>query len=698
MKTMKVSTASLNQTAGEFEKNIKNIMDAAVKAKHDGASFLLTPELSLTGYGLEDNFSYMSIIDTALSKLFRLAEDLPQDIAVSVGLPYLYSGKLFNGVAILLNGKVCGITFKKNLASNGVHYEQRWFTPWNQTDVFQHTFSVNGKEVTVPVGTPVFDIDGFLMGIEVCEDSWVAKRIASHYFDLGVDIIANPSGSHFAISKFDIRKQLIKESSRTYGVNYLFANLNGVDSGRAVYDGGCIIANSGQIINQGPRFHHTPCEVITSVIRNNNSRMRKTITSQRYAEIQHNLDNYIVKLDMQKSGPELHYDSAAFITKLASTRTAANTVAAWENSPYLEHEEAARAIALGLRDWSQKTYTNGYTLSLSGGADSGLVGTLCNLAVKLELNEFRHKGRSIKESYFMRFVDDEIKNDVDTMDIDALEKAIMSNFLQTAYQPSANSGNVTFTAATKLAEYIGSTHYNFAIKDVVAQYEKVLSEETGIEFNWEDHDIFRQNIQARTRSPMIWGATNLKNSLLLTTSNLSEASLGYATQDGDTSGVLAPISGVTKSRILKILSWMENYGIDITYEASNNFVKYAALSYINSQKPTAELRPEEQQDEDDLMPYAMLDRILMLQLQKNLTPLEIFEVIVIEDEQYEAEFVAKCVVKYFTMFVRNQWKRDRQAPSFHIEINSLDPKADRRMPLLGNPYQEEVAYLKSLFQ
>ncbi|PWI31968.1 NAD(+) synthase [Vibrio albus] len=697
MKTMKVSAASLNQTAGEFESNINNIIDAAVAAKDCGASFLLTPELSLTGYGLEDNFSYMSIIDTALSKLFKLATDLPPGIAVSVGLPYLYSGKLFNGVAILLNGKVCGVTFKKNLASNGVHYEQRWFTPWNQTDVFKHTFSVNGEEVTIPVGTPVFDIDGFLLGIEVCEDSWVAKRIASHYFDLGVDIIANPSASHFAISKFNIRQQLVKESSRTYGVNYLFANLNGVDSGRAVYDGGCLIANSGQILNQGPRFHHTPCEVITSVIRNNSSRVTKAISSQRYSEVQHNLDNYIIRLDTKNPTPLFTPDSLSFLSDLTATHTEASTVAAWETSPYLEHEEAVRAISLGLRDWSKKTNTNGYTLSLSGGADSGLVATLVAMAVKFELHEFKTKGLSLKESYFFRFADDDIQDDIDTIDIEQVEKSVMSNFLQTAYQPSANSGKVTFTAATKLAEYIGSTHYNFPITDVVEQYEKVLSEETGITFTWEDHDIFRQNIQARTRSPMIWGATNLKNSLLLTTSNLSEASLGYATQDGDTSGVLAPISGVTKSRILKILSWMEKYGIDLTYVENNNFARLEALSYINNQKPTAELRPEEQQDEDDLMPYALLDRILMLQLQNNLTPLEIFETIIIEDTEYEAEFVARCIVKYFTMFVRNQWKRDRQAPSFHIEINSLDPKADRRMPLLGNPYQEEIAYLKELF-
>ncbi len=686
METIKVSVASLNQTAGDFKANIANIVKAAEIAHRDGALFLLTPELSLTGYGNEDNFSYMNLIDKALIKLDELAKALPQNIAVAVGLPYLYNGKLFNGIAVLLNGEIVGITFKKNLASNGIHYEQRWFTPWNQTDVFHHQVCINNREMNIPVGTPLYDINGFRMGIEICEDSWVAKRVASYYYDLGVDIIVNPSASHFAISKFETRKQLVCESSRTYAVNYLYSNLNGVDSGRAVYDGGCLIAGSGKIISQGPRFHHTPVEVTTSVLNNSCTRYNKAITSQRYSENQIDTGHCLIKLTIREDV------TSGYLDKLNGYKQSRQTTSAWEQSDNIDHEEAVRAIALGLRDWSCKTRTNGYELSLSGGADSGLVASLVSLSVKIELDEFLFKGIDIRDSYFYKFISDKDGIALTGETIKAIETDIMSHYLETAYQPSANSGDVTKNAARKLAEFIGAKHHVFNVQKVIDAYLNELSTELGIEFNWKEHDIFLQNIQARSRSPMIWGATNLTNKLLLTTSNLSEASLGYATQDGDTSGVLAPISGVTKSRILKILNWLETSGIQLNHSRFH----YQALHYINSQKPTAELRPEEQEDEKDLMPYALLDQILMLQLQKNLTPAEIFESIMMTGSEYDTDYLIESIIKYFTMFARNQWKRDRQAPSFHIEINSLDPKTDKRMPLLGNPYQEDLDFLRSL--
>jgi NAD+ synthase (glutamine-hydrolysing) len=66
-----------------------------------------------------------------------------------------------------------------------------------------------------------------------------------------------------------------------------------------------------------------------------------------------------------------------------------------------------------------------------------------------------------------------------------------------------------------------------------------------------------QNIQARARSPVIWMLANIKQAILLTTSNRSEGDVGYATMDGDTSGSLAPIAGIDKITILQWLKWAE---------------------------------------------------------------------------------------------------------------------------------------------
>src|SRR5690606_7153512 len=114
--------------------------------------------------------------------------------------------------------------------------------------------------------------------------------------------------------------------------------------------------------------------------------------------------------------------------------------------------------------------------------------------------------------------------------------------------------------------------------------------------DWATDDIALQNIQARARSPIIWMLANIKNCLLLSTSNRSEGDVGYATMDGDTSGSISPIAAVDKSFLLRWLVYAEKE------------LGYHGLSHVNRLSPTAELRPREQHqtDEEDLMPYEVL--------------------------------------------------------------------------------------------
>ena len=272
-----VSVASLNQIPGDFKHNVNNIKQAAKKAQSERAKILVTPELSITGYGVEDYFSYTSFAENALRETIRLAHDLPSDMVVLVGLPYYHNSYLYNGVAVLYDNKIVGINLKRNLAANGIHYEQRWFTPWKE-NVSQKVYDdILGSDIDI--GINIYEIEGFRLGIEICEDAWVSNRVASYYFENDVDIIANPSASHFAISKFETRKTLVKDSSRVYGATYLYANIIGCESGRAVYDGGSLIASNGQIINQGERFHFTDYEIITSTINDVNTKHEKISNS-----------------------------------------------------------------------------------------------------------------------------------------------------------------------------------------------------------------------------------------------------------------------------------------------------------------------------------------------------------------------------------------------------------------------------------
>ncbi len=56
----------------------------------------------------------------------------------------------------------------------------------------------------------------------------------------GIDLILNPSASHFAFGKLEVRKRFVLEGSRAFGVSYVYANLLGNEAGRAIYDGGAL--------------------------------------------------------------------------------------------------------------------------------------------------------------------------------------------------------------------------------------------------------------------------------------------------------------------------------------------------------------------------------------------------------------------------------------------------------------------------
>lgn len=226
--------------------------------------------------------------------------------------------------------------------------------------------------------------------------------------------------------------------------------------------------------------------------------------------------------------------------------------------------------------------------------------------------------------------------------------------------------------------------------ELVARYVDTVSTQIGRRLSWETDDVALQNIQARVRAPGIWLVANERNALLLVTSNRSEAAVGYATMDGDTCGGLCPIGGIDKAFLREWLRWMETTG-------PQGLHPIPVLSLVNRQAPTAELRPKErhQTDEQDLMPYELLDVIERAAIRDKHTPLEIFLLITREPStRYAEEQLAAWIERFFRLWARNQWKRERYAPSFHLDDENLDPKTWCRFPILSGQYERELEELR----
>ncbi|MCL2623986.1 MAG: NAD(+) synthase, partial [Planctomycetaceae bacterium] len=262
---------------------------------------------------------------------------------------------------------------------------------------------------------------------------------------------------------------------------------------------------------------------------------------------------------------------------------------------------------------------------------------------------------------------------------------IMARLLTTVYQRTQNSSDTTFKAAKALAKTIGATFYEFDVEPIVQTYTEMIEQQIGRPLTWETDDIPLQNIQARVRVPGVWMLANLSNSLLLSTGNRSEAAVGYATMDGDTCGGLAPLSGINKNFLQGWLRWMEDNGTSLTPGQS---LRLPALKAINDQKPTAELRPASasQTDEADLMPYEILNTIEGWFVRDRLSRKEILAQLEAKFKGYSQEQLAAWLERFQTLWRRNQWKREKSAPGFHLDDYNLSPRSFFRFPVISGEF------------
>lgn len=608
---IKIGGATLNQIPFDWNNNVSNIIEAIDAAKKEGVKILCLPELCITGYGCEDVF----LSDWLSAKAFqKLQEIVPhcKGITVDIGLPVRIDGITYNGVALVHDQKILGITLKQNLPREGVHYEPRWFVPWKPFETKE--IEIGGQRISV--GDVTYDVHGIKLGFEICEDGWSdEKRPGYNLMKRGVELILNSSASHFAFGKsLERQNEVVLEGSTKFDCVYLFVNHLGNEAGRMVYDGDIIIGQKGKLIAVNERLSFKNFNLLSC---------------------------------------EINFDAPEKTNAISIT------------DDREKNREFARAASLALFDYLRKSKSKGFVLSLSGGADSSCCAVLVSEMVR----------RGVKELGIELFCK--------KIDISVLknEKEIVGQLLTCAYQGTKNSSDATFSAAKELADSIGAQFHCWTIDDEVTSYKSKIEKVLGRKLTWETDDVARQNIQARSRSPIIWMLANIKQSILLTTSNRSEGDVGYATMDGDTSGSLAPIAGVDKPFILQWLKYAEKE------------LGYSGLSHVNNLTPTAELRPLEraQTDEKDLMPYSILVEIEKLGIRDRKSPVEVYKTLLPNHSDKQA--LKNYIKKFFKLWSINQWKRERIAPAFHFDDLNVDPRSWCRFPILSGSFKEELEEL-----
>jgi NAD+ synthase (glutamine-hydrolysing) len=266
------------------------------------------------------------------------------------------------------------------------------------------------------------------------------------------------------------------------------------------------------------------------------------------------------------------------------------------------------ALVLGTRDYFAKCGFKSAVLGLSGGIDSAVTAVIAAEALGKE--------------------------------------NVLGVTMPTRYSSEGSIGD-----SLSLANGIGIRCLTIPIEKSFA----IFKEQMTPFFDGKPEDVTEENMQPRLRGMTLMALSNKFGHLLLTTGNKSELAVGYCTLYGDMCGGLAVISDVPKLMIYRLARWLNR---------DREIIPHSTIE----KPPSAELRPN-QRDQDTLPPYEILDPILELLVEENLSPDEIIA------RGFEPETVRWVVRKV----AQNEYKRAQAVPG--LKVTSKAFGAGRKMPV-----------------
>ncbi len=246
--SLSLCIAQLNFVVGDMSGNAQKIIAAARDAYARGARLVLTPELALCGYAAEDLFlrpAFMAACDDALDEVARELAGL-KGLHVVVGHPLgdhersrsVQIQRRFNAASIVCEGRVVGRYAKRELPNYQVFDERRYFTP--------------GQD------TLVFEVDGVRLGLLICEDAWfdAPARLAR---EAGAQVLAVINASPFHVGKGQERSDRMSDRARAAGLPLIYAHLVGGQD-EVVFDGGSFaVGADGRLAARAPAFQEQLC-------------------------------------------------------------------------------------------------------------------------------------------------------------------------------------------------------------------------------------------------------------------------------------------------------------------------------------------------------------------------------------------------------------------------------------------------------
>jgi NAD+ synthase (glutamine-hydrolysing) len=633
--------------------NVPHILALMGQAEREHVDVLVFPELALTGYTCADLFHQPILQQGAVEALEQLVAEsgsLFSGLAV-VGLPLVVDNLVFNCAAVLHRGRLLGIVPKSFLPNYKEFYEARWFAP--AIKATSREVVLGGK--TIPFGTDrlfaAMDVEGLIVGVEICEDLWVPTPPSSAQALAGALVLVNLSASNEIIGKANYRRQLVLGQSGRCMAAYVYCSCGvGESTTDVVFGGHCLIAENGTMLAESRRFQREDTLLVADV----------------------DLDRLGVERQRTNSFLDAHlypgHDRPFARTTFALTEGTGRTAATDLRRPIEAHpfvpqgqeqlrercEEIFHIQVAGLAKRLDHIGKPQVAIGISGGLDSTLA-----LLVACK-----------------------------TMDMLGVPRALIHAFTL----PGFGTSSRTRDNARALIRQLGVTAREVDIRSLCLEEMRALghrpfgidlSKATVEEFTEhlrrlkreECHDLVFENVQARMRTSLL-----MNSGFVIGTGDLSEAALGWCTYNGDHMSMYNPNNSIPKTLVKFLVDWAARN--EFEGEATRTLLDIVDTLISPELLPLGADGQPAQATETTLGPYEVLDFFLFHFLRYGAPPEKIL--FLAQQARFGRSYTEADLRGWLKVFLRrffaNQFKRSCLPDGPKVGTISLSPRGDWRMP------------------
>lgn len=557
--------------------NAASVLRLARECHDDAVALAVFPELTLSGYSIEDILLSDTLLESTTEALASIVEASADLLPVLVvGAPLRHRHRIYNTAVVIHRGSVLGVVPKSYLPTYREFYESRQIAAGDDAE---GTIRLNG--IDVPFGPDLLfaaaDLPNFVLHVEICEDMWVPVPPSATAALAGATVLANLSGSPITIGRADDRKLLARSASSRCLAAYVYAAAGeGESTTDLAWDGQTMIYENGVLLAESERF---PCGERRSVA---------------------DVDTELLAAERLRMGT---FDD--------NRRTFADRTSGFRR---IEFTLSPPAGDIGLlREVERFPFVP---------ADPARLQQDCYEAYNIQVSGLEQRLRALNFPTVVIGVSGGLDSThalivaAKAMDREGRPRSDILAFTM----PGFATGDRTKNNATALAKALGVTFSELDIRDTARQ----MLGEMGHPFARGEavYDVTFENVQAGLRTDFLFRLANQRGGIVLGTGDLSELGLGWCTYGvGDQMSHYNVNGGVPKTLIQHLIRWVISSG---QFNADVNEV----LQSVLDTEITPELVPATdgeavQSSQAKVGPYALQDFSLFQVLRYGFRPSKI---------------------------------------------------------------------------